>query len=120
VLSIGFEPYFPSPPLRPQVFFSYGDITEAHTLDPFTHVYMFDIGFPPNLFYEIADRFNRSRCSKWLTCFHGPRLIIDRYGFDVEYLAQCPTSMHGRLSSGTATLCGSQHRYKADIVLTRA
>jgi hypothetical protein len=77
-----------------KIFFHYGDITEARTLDPFTHVYMFDIGFPPTLFYEIADRFNASR-SPYLICYHGPKLIAERYGFNVELLHQIPTSMHG-------------------------
>lgn len=84
-----------------QIFFHYGDITEARTLDPFTHVYMFDIGFPPTLFYDIADRFNASRCP-YLICYHGPKLIAERYGFDVELLAQLPTSMHGSSEGHTA------------------
>lgn len=87
--------------VRSQIFFHYGDITEAQTLDPFTHVYMFDIGFPPTLFYEIADRFNNSRCP-YLICYHGPRLIAERYGFDVELITQIPTSMHGSSEGHTA------------------
>ncbi len=84
-----------------KIFFHYGDITEAKTLDPFTHVYMFDIGFPPTLFYEIADRFNRSRCP-YLICYHGPKLIAERYGFNVELLTQIHTSMHGSSEGHTA------------------
>ena len=38
--------------------------------------------------------FNRSQ-SPYLICYHGPKLIIERYGFDVELLVQNPTSMHG-------------------------
>ena len=30
-----------------------------------------------------------------MICFHGPRAIIDNYEFEVELLAQIPTSMHG-------------------------
>ena len=69
---------------------------------------MIDIGFPPTLFYEIADRFNVSRCP-YLICFHGPKLMVERYGFNVELLAQIPTSMHGT-SAGSAMCrtCGSQ------------
>jgi hypothetical protein len=62
---------------------------------------MFDIGFPPALFYEIADRFNSSRCP-YLICYHGPRLIAERYGFDVELITQIPTSMHGSSEGHTA------------------
>ncbi len=38
--------------------------------------------------------FNRSE-SPYLICYHGPKLIIERYGFNVELLVQSPTSMHG-------------------------
>ena len=30
-----------------------------------------------------------------MICFHGPKAIIDDYAFEVELLAQTPTSMHG-------------------------
>lgn len=84
-----------------KIFFHYGDVTEARRLDPFTHVYMFDIGFPPALFYEIADRFNASHCP-FLICYHGPKLIAERYGFDVSLLTQIQTSMHGSSEGHTA------------------
>ncbi len=74
--------------------FAHGDITEASYFDPFTHVYMFDIGFPPKLFRQLGEMFNRSQ-SEWLICYHGPKLMIDRYGFNVELIVQTPTSMHG-------------------------
>jgi hypothetical protein len=35
------------------------DILESMSLDPFTHIYQFDIGFPPYLLKELAIRFNR-------------------------------------------------------------
>ena len=38
--------------------------------------------------------FNTSR-SPYLICFHPPKVIIERYSFEVELLAQTPTSMHG-------------------------
>ena len=78
--------------------FAYADIKEARTFDPFTHVYMFDIGFPPALFYDIAEIFNRS-LSPFLICYHGPRLMVDDYGFHVELIIQTNTSMHGSSES---------------------
>lgn len=39
-------------------FFSYGDITDAKIFDPFTHVYMNDIGFPPTLMKKISHIFH--------------------------------------------------------------
>mmetsp|Transcript_20940 Transcript_20940/g.43856 ORF Transcript_20940/g.43856 Transcript_20940/m.43856 type:complete len:356 (+) Transcript_20940:274-1341(+) len=80
--------------LAHQVYFAHGDITEAKYFDPFTHVYMFDIGFPPRLFETLATMFNRSQ-SEYLICYHGPKLMVDRYGFNVELLVQKPLSMHG-------------------------
>jgi hypothetical protein len=38
--------------------------------------------------------FNAS-ASPYLICFHSPRIIVERYGFQVQLLAQTPTSMHG-------------------------
>jgi hypothetical protein len=75
-------------------FFMYGDIASASTLDPFTHVYMFDIGFPPILMQQLSDIFNRS-CSSYLICYHPPSTIIDLYGFNVHLLYKQNTNMHG-------------------------
>uniref|UniRef100_A0A7S4MG18 DOT1 domain-containing protein n=1 Tax=Odontella aurita TaxID=265563 RepID=A0A7S4MG18_9STRA len=74
---------------------AHADMTEAKSFDPFTHVYMFDIGFPPALFYRLANMYNKSVTPEYMICYHGPRLMIDRYGFDLELLAQTTTSMHG-------------------------
>jgi len=40
--------------------FIVGDIDDASTLDPFTHIYMYDLGFPPPLQQSIAKKFNDS------------------------------------------------------------
>lgn len=50
--------------------------------------------FPPRLFESLATMFNRSQ-SEYLICYHGPKLMVDRYGFNVELLVQKPLSMHG-------------------------
>ena len=34
--------------------FIQGDISKARTFDPFTHVYMFSVGFPPALWKRLA------------------------------------------------------------------
>mmetsp|Transcript_48869 Transcript_48869/g.59113 ORF Transcript_48869/g.59113 Transcript_48869/m.59113 type:complete len:401 (+) Transcript_48869:82-1284(+) len=73
---------------------AHGDIVEAKSFDPFTHVYMFDIGFPPHLFDTLAKMFKRSK-SKYLICYHSPRIMIDRYGFEIELICKEATSMHG-------------------------
>jgi hypothetical protein len=76
--------------------FVLGDIRQAKTFDPFTHVYMFSIGFPPKLWHSLAEIWNRSSSTaRYMICFHGPKHIIDCYEFNVELLVQTPTSMHG-------------------------
>lgn len=52
------------------------------------------ISFPPTLFKKLGQMFNRSH-SPYLICYHGPKLMIDRYGFNVELIHQESTSMHG-------------------------
>lgn len=74
--------------------FAHGDITEAESFDPFSHVYMFSIGFPPALWCKLSDMWNRSS-SPYIICFHGPRYIVGKYEFAAELVAQTPTSMHG-------------------------
>jgi len=74
--------------------FEFGNIIQAKSFDPFTHVYMFDIGFPPSLFHQLAEMFNISQ-SPYLISYQGPGRIIDCYNFDVVLLARTPISMHG-------------------------
>jgi hypothetical protein len=59
------------------------DATEATSFDPFTHVYIFDIGFPPNVVNKISTIFNNSSTS-YLVCYHNAHLIVDEYKFDVQ------------------------------------
>jgi len=48
------------------VYFQRGNVTGAKTLDPFTHVYMFDTGFHPSLFDQLAIMFNASASAEFL------------------------------------------------------
>ena len=80
--------------LFPVCMMDHADIQDARSFDPFTHVYMFSIGFPPTLWIHLSAMWNRSK-SMYLICYHGPRNIIDDYGFEVELVVQTPTSMHG-------------------------
>mmetsp|Transcript_26057 Transcript_26057/g.71470 ORF Transcript_26057/g.71470 Transcript_26057/m.71470 type:complete len:404 (+) Transcript_26057:220-1431(+) len=81
--------------------FLHNNILEAKTFDPFTHVYMFSIGFPPDLWIQLSDMWNSSHSGhcRFLICYSGPKDIIGCYEFDVELLAQMPTSMHGSKES---------------------
>merc|ERR1711935_762720 len=90
--------------LQGNTMFLHNNICEAKTFDPFTHVYMFSIGFPPPLWTKLSEMWNSSGSSselegsrncEYLICYHGPKAIIEDYEFDVTLLAQMPTSMHG-------------------------
>lgn len=74
--------------------FTAGDITHAHTFEPFSHVYSFDVGFPPDVMDKMADMFNRST-AKYYASFHTPRKVVDLYGFAVENIGRVATSMAG-------------------------
>jgi hypothetical protein len=73
------------------------DINNAQSLDPFTHIYMFDIGMTLDLHQNIAVKFNASICAVYLICFKPPMFIIDDSGFDVELIGQLNSnSMYGK------------------------
>jgi hypothetical protein len=69
---------------------------EAATLDPFTHIYMFDFGFPPELLLHIGRIFNASVHPNFIVSFYGPKNIIDEYRFDVKFIDKLESlKMHG-------------------------
>ncbi|CAM9758540.1 unnamed protein product [Phaeothamnion confervicola] len=83
-------------PLRQHnVIFARADITDASTFDPFTHVYTFDVGFPPATLGRMAAMFNASG-ARYLINYHPPKQTVDRDGFDVELVAQMHTSLTGK------------------------
>lgn len=104
----------PENKIRHQCMFLHGNIMEARTFDPFTHVYMFSIGFPPKLWVHLAEAWNRSK-SPFLICYHGPRTIINDYEFEVELLAQMPTSMHASGEGHTGYIYQRQGLTQKDI-----
>merc|ERR1712194_78661 len=87
--------------LQGNTMFMHNNILEAKTFDPFTHVYMFSIGFPPELWDALSKMWNRSDSGscEYLICYSGPKDIIGYYEFDVELIVQTPTSMHGSKES---------------------
>jgi hypothetical protein len=91
------------------VVFMHGDIIKARSFDPFTHIYMFDIGFPPNLFLHIAECLRKSSTAKYVLCYHRPQLMLTKYGFDMEFIEKQATSMHGSSEGHTAYLYRCTH-----------
>ena len=88
--------------LNGPLFLAHADFMEVDTLNAFSHVYMFDKGFPPILMEHIAEVFNRSANSRYLMCFKKPRIIVDKYEFQVEEIGRVRTSMSG---SGEGNTC---------------
>ncbi|CAI5716874.1 unnamed protein product [Hyaloperonospora brassicae] len=74
--------------------FTAGDITHAHTFEPFSHVYTFDVGFPPDVMDKMAEMFNRSS-AQYFVSFHSPRKVVETYGFSVTNIGRVATSMAG-------------------------
>ena len=73
------------------------NIMDAETFDPFTHVYMFSVGFPPELWIYLAKMWNRSELStcEYLICYSCPKDVIESYNFNVTYVTKMSTTMHG-------------------------
>ena len=92
----------PEESLHGNVNFIVNDIDEAHSMDPFTHVYMYDLGFPPPLQQSIARKFNASKHALYFVSYRPPRRVLDEYGYEVEFLESMSTSMHGSGEGHTA------------------
>jgi len=75
--------------------FIVGDIDNFSSTDPFTHIYMYDLGFPPPLQQRIAEKFNNSVHARYLVSYRPPHRVIHEYGYEVELVEQSNTSMHG-------------------------
>ena len=71
--------------------------------------------FPPRLFHKLAEMYNNSQ-SEYLICYHGPRLMIEEYGFNIELIIQTHTSMHGSAEGHT----GYIYRRNNDIGHSKA
>jgi len=84
------------------VYFAKKDATEMGHFEPFTHVYMFDVGFPPSVLVSLANAFNLSKTVQSLVSFQRPDKIISVYGFAVELITQVTTRMNGSSESHTA------------------
>jgi hypothetical protein len=56
---------------------------------------MYDLGFPPDLQESIAQKFNTSTYAEWFISYRPPHRVINDYGYDVEFISQMMTSMHG-------------------------
>jgi hypothetical protein len=81
--------------LNGNTFFTKSDIDQARTLNPFTDIYMFDVGFELDLHRLIAVLFNESQYVNSLISYKPPRRIIHECGFKVKFVHKFNTAMHG-------------------------
>jgi len=84
------------------VYFANSDATDMVHFEPFTHVYMFDVGFPPAVLVSLANAFNASKSVQALVSFMRPDKVISVYGFAVELVCQIQTRMSGSTEKHTA------------------
>ena len=95
--------------LHSSVYFLHMDIDITSTLNPFTHIYMYDLGFPPDLQQSIARKFNTSAYAEWFISYRPPHRVIGEYGYEVEFKHQMMTSMHGAGASSWRSCCRASH-----------
>jgi len=84
------------------VYFANSDATDMDHFEPFTHVYMFDVGFPPSVLVTLANAFNLSKTVQALVSFQRPDKMISVYGFGVDLITQVATRMSGSTEKHTA------------------
>ena len=79
--------------------FLFNTIIKAETFDPFTHVYIIDVDFPPDLWEKLATMWNHSnlRLCQYLICYAAPKYLAEYVFFAVKLVAQTNTLMHGFL-----------------------
>lgn len=84
------------------VYFNHKDATEMKNFGDMTHVYMFDVGFPPSVLTSLANAFNCSANVQALVSFQRPDRVISMYGFAVTLVDQIQTRMNGSTELHTA------------------
>ena len=75
--------------------FMHGNIHSAWSLDPFTHVVMFDKGIPEWTMKHIASMCNASTTLGYITSVHDPMTFIDVFGFAVRPKARLSAALAG-------------------------
>jgi hypothetical protein len=83
-----------------RVIFTHVDVRELLTLNPFSHVYQFDDGFPPELLTVIGTIFNRSHYTKYFISYKTLKVLV-KHGFQLEFIDQEMVSMAGSQSKKT-------------------
>lgn len=73
----------------------YYDASKLDSFEPFTHIYMADVAFPPKIMQQLGYIFNRSEGVKALISNKSPESIIDRWNFSVKFLGNHSVKLEG-------------------------
>jgi len=85
---------------RNVVYFAHADATKMDLHD-FSHVYMFDVGFPPAVLLALSKAFNSSKLAKALVSFQRPDKL-KKIGFAIREVGRVLTRMNGSTEGHTA------------------
>lgn len=85
---------------RNVVYFAHADATKMD-LNDFSHVYMFDVGFPPPVLLALSKAFNSSKSAKALVSFQRPDKL-KKIGFAIREVGRVLTRMNGSTEGHTA------------------
>jgi hypothetical protein len=83
------------------VFFAHADATELPSFVPFTHVYMFDVGMPPETLTTIITNLVASPSVQCIVSYQKPD-TIKKYGCPWRCKLKLPTAMSGSRSGHMA------------------
>ena len=83
-----------------RTFFANCDAMNLNTLAPFTHIYSFDEGFPPQLLDRLVAAFNKSPYARCLCSFD--KTLVEDHDLDAERICSVPITMTG---SGEGKTC---------------
>lgn len=99
------------PSWLPNLCFVRQNVMLMTTLGPVTHVFLFDVGMPPNVMVHVAQLFHISNVATHIICFRAPA-SMKKLRFNVELQGSLSVSMHGSSERHT----GYVYRKLGDIL----
>jgi len=101
----------------PNCVFVLGNIREAGSFDPFTHIYMFSTGFNPKTYRAIARRLNRTRSTRYLVCYAKYADLLDHDFKNLELIHQEEVTMVSAGEKKTAYFYKVTHELSHDNII---
>jgi hypothetical protein len=78
------------------------DANNLSSLNPCTHIYQYDTGFPPLVLQKLATLFNTSYYAEFLISYENPKKVVDDYEYNVDLIGSLTVTMHGSHRRKTA------------------